>query len=224
MKRGRGEHGLKPLAGKRHVLKLGVHKLHLASTFQVPPGQRYEARAGFECCDVQAPSEKAARQLAASTPNLKHMIAAPDPRHLTSLVDEFVRICRTAAVVLSRDLIENHAVTTGSGFWLRRHSLAAQKRARSSGSLQSMTSWNRAGIALPSAQQWLGRSEVYSRASPGDLQPYDPGPGNNGDRDRLPGNTRAALRDAVANSSTGRNRHADLGISKIRLRILPDHR
>jgi hypothetical protein len=30
----------------------------------------------------------------------------------------------------------------------------------SSGSLQSMTSWNRAGIALPSAQQWPRRSQL----------------------------------------------------------------
>ena len=106
VKRGCGEHGLKLLAGKQCILKLSVHKFHLSSTFQVLPGQCYEALAGFECCDVQAPSDKAARQLAASTPNLKHMISAPDPCDLTSLVDEFVRVSRTAAVVLSRDLIK----------------------------------------------------------------------------------------------------------------------
>jgi hypothetical protein len=117
VKRGCGEHGLKLLAGKQCILKLSVHKFHLSSTFQVLPGQCYEALAGFECCDVQAPSDKAARQLAASTPNLKHMISAPDPCDLTSLVDEFVRVSRTAAVVLSRDLIKNLAVTTCSRFW-----------------------------------------------------------------------------------------------------------
>jgi hypothetical protein len=84
---------------------------------QVLPGQCYEALAGFECCDMQAPGDKAARQLAASTPDLKHMIAAPDPCDPTSLVDEFVRIGRTVPVVLSRDLIKNLAVTTCSGFW-----------------------------------------------------------------------------------------------------------
>ena len=111
MKRGRGEHGLKLLAGKQCLLKLSVDKFHLSSTFQVLPGQCHEVLAGFECCDVQAPGDKAARQLAASTPNLKHMITAPDPCDLTSLVNEFVRISRTVAVVLSRDLIKNLAVT-----------------------------------------------------------------------------------------------------------------
>ncbi len=106
MKRGRREHGLKLLAGKQCILKLSVHKFHLSGTFQVLPGQCYEALAGFECCDVQAPGGKAARQLATSTPDLKHMITAPDARDLTSLVHEFVRISRTVAVVLSRDLIK----------------------------------------------------------------------------------------------------------------------
>jgi len=45
------------------------------------------------------------------------MITAPDPCDLTSLVNKFVRISRTAAVVLSRDLIKNLAVTTRSRFW-----------------------------------------------------------------------------------------------------------
>jgi hypothetical protein len=117
MKRGRREHGLKLLAGEQCILKPGVHKFHLSSTFQVLPGQCYEALARFDCCDVQAPSDKAARQLAASTPNLKHMITAPDPCDPTSLVDEFVRISRTPAVVLSRDLIKNLAVTTCRRFW-----------------------------------------------------------------------------------------------------------
>jgi hypothetical protein len=66
---------------------------------------------------MQAPGGKAARQLAASTPNLKHMIAAPDPCDLASLVDEFVRISRAVAVVLSRDLIKDLAVTARSRFW-----------------------------------------------------------------------------------------------------------
>jgi hypothetical protein len=117
VKRGRRENGLELLAGKQCILKLSVHKFHLSSIFQVLPGQCYEALAGFECCDVQAPSDKAARQLAASTPDLKYMITAPDPCDLTSLVDELLRISRTAAVVLSRDLIKNLAVTTCSRFW-----------------------------------------------------------------------------------------------------------
>jgi hypothetical protein len=105
------------LAGKQCILKLSVHKFNLSSTLQVLPGQCYEALAGFECCDVQAPGDKAARQLAASTPDLKHMIAAPDPCDPASLVDEFVRIGRTVPVVLSRNLIKHLAVTTRSGFW-----------------------------------------------------------------------------------------------------------
>jgi hypothetical protein len=39
------------------------------------------------------------------------MITAPDPCDPASLVDEFARISRTVAVVLSRDLIKNLAVT-----------------------------------------------------------------------------------------------------------------
>jgi hypothetical protein len=112
VKRGRGEHGPELLAGKQCILKLSVYKFHLSSTFQVLPGQCYEALAGFECCDVQAPSDKAARQLAAPAPNLENMITAPDPSDLTSLVDEFVGISRTVAVVVSRDLIKNLAVTS----------------------------------------------------------------------------------------------------------------
>ena len=95
MKRGRRENSLKLFAGKQCILKLGVHKFHLPGTFQVPPGQCYEVLAGFNCCDVQAPSDKAACQLAAATSDLKHMITAPDPCDLASLVDEFVRISRT---------------------------------------------------------------------------------------------------------------------------------
>jgi hypothetical protein len=112
VKRGRGEHGLELLATKPCILKLSVYKFHLSSTFQVLPGQCYEALAGFECCDVQAPSDKAPRQLAASATNLENMITAPDPSDLTSLVDEFVGISRTVAVVLSRDLIKDLAVTS----------------------------------------------------------------------------------------------------------------
>jgi hypothetical protein len=74
---------------------------------------------------MQAPGGKAARQLAASTPDLEHMITAPDPCDLARLVDEFVRISRTAAVVLSRDLIKNLAVTTWGRFWSPCHSLAS---------------------------------------------------------------------------------------------------
>ena len=66
---------------------------------------------------MQAPSEKAARQLAAPAPDLEHMITVPDPCDLTSLVDKFVRINRAVAVVLSRHLIKNLAVTTCSRFW-----------------------------------------------------------------------------------------------------------
>jgi hypothetical protein len=117
VKRGRREYRRKLLAGKQCILKLSVHKFHLSSTFQVLPGQCDEAFAGFECCDVQAPGDKAARQLAASAPDLKHTIAAPDPCDPASLVDEFVRISRTVAVVLSRDLVKNLAVTTCSRSW-----------------------------------------------------------------------------------------------------------
>jgi hypothetical protein len=70
---------MKLLAGKQCILKLSVHKFHLSGTFQVLPGQRDEALAGFECCDVQAPCDKGARQLTASTPDLEQMITAPDP-------------------------------------------------------------------------------------------------------------------------------------------------
>jgi hypothetical protein len=45
------------------------------------------------------------------------MITAPDPCDPASLVDEFVRISRTVAVVLSRDLIKNLAVTTCGRSW-----------------------------------------------------------------------------------------------------------
>ena len=117
VKRGRREHGLKLPAGKRCILKLSVRKFNLPRTFQVLPGQGYQVLAWFECCHVQAPSDKAARQLAASAPDLKNMITAPDPRDLTGLVDEFVRISRTAAVVFGRDLIKNLAVTTCTRFW-----------------------------------------------------------------------------------------------------------
>ena len=112
VKRGRGEHGLKLPGGKQYILELSVHKFRLPSTFQVLPGQRYEALAGFKCCDAQAPGEQAAGQLAAPAPNLKHTITAPDPCDLASLVDECVGISRTAAVVLSRDLVKDLAVTT----------------------------------------------------------------------------------------------------------------
>jgi len=117
VKRGRREHGLKLLPGKRCVLKLSVHEFHLARTFQVLPGQGYEALAGIECGDVQAPSDKTPRQLAAPAPDLKYLITGADPGDPTSLVDEFVRISRAAAVVLSRDLVKNLAVTTCGRFW-----------------------------------------------------------------------------------------------------------
>ena len=52
---------------------------------------------------MQAPGGQAVRQLAGSTPDLKHLITAPDPCDLASLVEELVRISRTVAVVLSRD-------------------------------------------------------------------------------------------------------------------------
>jgi hypothetical protein len=106
VKRGRGEHGLELLAGQQCILKLSVDKFHLSGTGQVLPGQCDEARAWFECGDVQAPGDQAARQLAASAPDLKHTIAAPDPRDPARLVDEFVRISRAVTVVLSRDLIK----------------------------------------------------------------------------------------------------------------------
>jgi hypothetical protein len=124
VKRGRREHGLKPPAGKQRILKLSVYIFHPSSTFQVLPGQCNEARAGFDCRDVQAPSGKAARQLAASAPDLEHMITAPDSCDPAGLIDEFVRISRTVAVVLSRYLIKDLAVTTCRRFWSPRHALA----------------------------------------------------------------------------------------------------
>ncbi len=108
---------MKLVAGKQCVLKPSVHKFNPASACQVPTGQRDETLARFERGDVQAPSSKAARQLAASAADLKHMITAPDPRDLTSLVDEVVRISRTVTVVLSRYVIKDLAVTTCIRFW-----------------------------------------------------------------------------------------------------------
>jgi len=116
VKRGRREYGLKLPAGKQCVLKLGVHEFHLSRAFQVLPGQCYEALAWFERCDMQPVSDKAARQLSASAPDLKHMITAPDPCDPASLIDEFVRISRTVAIVLSRDLVKNLAVTARGRF------------------------------------------------------------------------------------------------------------
>jgi hypothetical protein len=107
VKRGRAEHGPKLSAGKRCLLEPGVHEFDLASACQVLPGQCDQARAGFECGDVQAPGDKAARQLAGPAPDLKHMVTAADLGDLTGSVDEFVGISRTVTVVLSRDLIEN---------------------------------------------------------------------------------------------------------------------
>jgi len=87
MKRGSREHRLKLLARKQCILKLSVHKFHLSSTFQVLLGQCYEVLAWFYRCDVQAPGDKAVRQLTASTPDLEYMITAPDPCDQASLVD-----------------------------------------------------------------------------------------------------------------------------------------
>jgi len=44
------------------------------------------------------------------------MITAPDPCDPASLIDEFVRISRTVAIVLSRDLVKNLAVTARGRF------------------------------------------------------------------------------------------------------------
>ncbi len=187
MKRGRREHGLKLLAGKQCILKLSVHKFHLPGTFQVLPGQCYEALTGFECCDVQAPGDKAARQLAASAPDLKDMITAPDPRDPARLVDEFVRISRTAAVVLSRDLIKNPAVTTCGRFWQPCHSLASVharyrdrhvmvaahririmrtvlRRALGQAVREGIVSWNIAGVVECAAHQGEGRTLTVDQA------------------------------------------------------------
>ncbi len=187
VKRGRREHGLKLLAGKQCILKLSVHKFHLPGTFQVLPGQCYEALAGFECCDVQAPGDKAARQLAASAPDLKDMITAPDPRDPARLVDEFVRISRTAAVVLSRDLIKNPAVTTCGRFWQPCHSLASVharyrdrhvmvaahririmrtvlRRALGQAVREGIVSWNIAGVVECAAHQGEGRTLTVDQA------------------------------------------------------------
>jgi len=50
--------------------------------------------------------------LAASASDLQHKITAPDPRDPAGLIDELVWICRRAAVVLARELVEDPAVTT----------------------------------------------------------------------------------------------------------------
>ena len=125
VKRGRGEHGPEPLAGKPRVLELSVHELHLSGAFQVLPGQRHEADARFQCRHPQSPAGQGTRELAASAPDLQHKITASDPRDPAGLIDELVRICRTVAVVLGRDLVEDHAVTTRGGFRQRCHSLAS---------------------------------------------------------------------------------------------------
>jgi hypothetical protein len=117
VKRGRRENGLELLAGKRRILKLSVYIFHPCRTVQVLPGQFDEALSGFDGRDVQAPSDKAARQLAASAPDLEHTITAPNSCDPARLIDEFVWISRTVAVVLSRYLIKNLAVTTCSRFW-----------------------------------------------------------------------------------------------------------
>ena len=125
VKRGRREHRLKPLAGKQCILELSVHKFRVSGTLQVLPGQCHEVLAGFERCDAQAPGDKAAGQLAAPAPDLKHVITAPDPCDPTSLVDEFVGIGRTTTVVLCRDLIKDLAVTTCGSFWPPCHAPAS---------------------------------------------------------------------------------------------------
>jgi len=117
VKRGRRENGLELLAGKRRILKLRVYIFHPCRTFQVLPGQGNEARAGFDGRDAQAPGDQAARQLAASAPDLEHTITAPNSCDPARLIDEFVWISRTVAVVLGRYLIKNPAVTTCRRFW-----------------------------------------------------------------------------------------------------------
>jgi hypothetical protein len=74
---------------------------------------------------MQPPRDKAARQLTASAPDLKDMITASDPCDPASLVEKCVRISGTAAIVLSRDLIKNLAVTTCRRSWEPCHSLAS---------------------------------------------------------------------------------------------------
>jgi hypothetical protein len=87
MKRGRREHRPELLAGKRRILKPGVHKFHRSGTFQVLPGECYKPLTGFERRDLQTPGEKAARELTGPAPDLKYPITAPDPSDLTSMVD-----------------------------------------------------------------------------------------------------------------------------------------
>ncbi len=65
---------------------------------------------GLESGYVKTPSDKTARQLATAAPDLEHPISAPEPGELTCTVDELVGIARTAAVILSRHLVEHHAV------------------------------------------------------------------------------------------------------------------
>jgi len=127
------------------------HRIH---NHPALPGRRDEAGAWFERCDAQAPGDEAARQLPASTPDLKHMITAPDPRDLTSLVDEFVGISRTPAVVLGRDLIKDRAVPTGSRFWPRGHSALHSR---------SLPCSPRPGGAVQATRRRLGVAEVHHR-------------------------------------------------------------
>src|SRR5262249_44497075 len=110
---------------KLRVLEPGVHELHLCGAFQVLPGQRHEVGARFQGRHPQSPAGQGTRELAASAPDLQHTITAPDPRDPAGPVDELLRIHRTVAVVLGRDLVEHPAVTTPGRFRQRCHSLAS---------------------------------------------------------------------------------------------------
>jgi hypothetical protein len=125
------------------------------------PGQCDEALTGFDCRDVQAPSEKGTRQLAAPAPDLKHRITASDPRDLTSPVDEFVRISRAIAVVLSRYLAKNLAVSTCGGFWPPCHPLASVQAWQESSSVSLPLGRARpsAGHDIRGAPAWPPRGQ-----------------------------------------------------------------
>jgi len=112
---------LKLLPGKRSIFKSSVAEFDVADTIQILPGQRQKVLPWFECCDAQPASEKAACQLAAAAPDLKHEIAAPDASELTSMVEQLIGIGRPTAVIFNRDLIEDLAVATCRNLWQAGH-------------------------------------------------------------------------------------------------------
>ena len=79
-----------------------MHELHRARAVQVSLGERREPLPGLDRRDVQAPSDEAARQLAAPAPELEHPIAAADAGELTCMVQQLLGVRGTVAVILVR--------------------------------------------------------------------------------------------------------------------------